>query len=84
MLDLEDLGKKVYLAQMEEVIDWSREGDNLIFQIKSWLSAKEREKIQARLTMGCERVKQNQGWNYWKKLDIDMKEVERLIKMGGT
>jgi DNA invertase Pin-like site-specific DNA recombinase len=82
MLDLEDLGKKVYLAQTEEILDWSREGDDLILQIKSWLSAKEREKIQARLAMGRERVKKESGWNHWKRKEVDMREVDRLMKMG--
>jgi DNA invertase Pin-like site-specific DNA recombinase len=89
MLDLEETKKKIYMAQTDEVIDWTREGDDLIMQIKSWLAAKEREKIRARLAQGRERVKKGQspkrpgkGWNSWKNKEIDMKEVERYLTMG--
>ena len=89
MLDLEELQKKIYLVQTDEIIDWSREGDDLIMQVKSWVAAKERDKIRDRLAAGRERVKRGEnpkhrgkGWNSWKVKPIDMREVERYRTMG--
>jgi DNA invertase Pin-like site-specific DNA recombinase len=92
MLDLEELHKKVYMASTDEVVDWTREGDDLIMQIKSWLSQKEREKIRARLAQGREKVKAGKGkkhpgkgWNCWKKKDFDRdtwETIDKKLKLG--
>lgn len=89
MLDLEETKKKIYMAQTDEIIDWTREGDDLIMQIKSWLAAKEREKIRARLAQGRAKVNSTKHdkhlglkWNHWKNKPVDMKEVERYLSMG--
>ncbi len=92
MLDLEELHKKVYMASTDEVVDWTREGDDLIMQIKSWLSQKEREKIRARLQQGRDRVKSGEApkhlgkkWNHWKKKDFDRDtwdSIDKKLKYG--
>jgi DNA invertase Pin-like site-specific DNA recombinase len=92
MLDLEELHKKVYMASTDEVVDWTREGDDLIMQIKSWLSQKEREKIRARLASGREKVKDGKGkkypghgWNYWKLKQFsreDWEKIDKMLKLG--
>jgi DNA invertase Pin-like site-specific DNA recombinase len=88
MLDLEELNKKVYMVQTDEVVDWKREGDDLIMQIKSWLAQKEREKIRARLQQGREKVKRGEGkkhpgkgWNSWKRKEFSREDWERIDKM---
>jgi DNA invertase Pin-like site-specific DNA recombinase len=85
MLDLEELNKKVYMVQTDEVVDWKREGDDLIMQIKSWLSQKEREKIRARLAAGRERKKLSTSWNSWKRKEFtreDWERVDKMLKLG--
>ena len=55
------LHKKVYLFQTDEIVDWGREGDDLIMQVKSWVAAKERDKTMDRLAAGREQVKRGES-----------------------
>lgn len=92
MLDLEELHKKVYMARTEEITDWTREGDDLIMQVKAWVAAKEREKIRSRLKQGRDKVKAGlstkrpgKGWNSWKSRDFTREEwekIDRYLKIG--
>lgn len=90
IFEFQESKKKIYLARLGEIIDWTREGDDLIALVKAWIAENEADKIAGRLKMGRDRIKNGEGkkwgsWNEWKKKELtreDREKIEKMLKLG--
>lgn len=90
LLEFEEMRKEVYEARTGDIIDWTREGDDLISIVKSVIANREADKIKARLTMGRDRIKagESKKWHKWNEWNIktftetDWEKIEKWLKLG--